>query len=72
MPVIMEKKIKQPQLNLRRVMNEKGVDDQWLAVHLGISRVAVNQMVNGHSDPRLGRLYQIAEVLEVRFFDLFK
>ena len=30
-------KIKQPQLNLRKVMNKKNVSDQWLADQLGIS-----------------------------------
>lgn len=63
--------LKQPQLNLRKVMNKKGVNDQWLADHLGISRTAVSRIINGHTDPSLNRLYKIADVLEVHFFDLF-
>lgn len=69
----MEKKInlKQPQLNLRKVMNKKNVGDQWLADQLGISRTSVSQIINGHTSPSLDRLYEIADALEVHFFDLF-
>ena len=69
----MKKEIKtnQPQLNLRTVMNQKKVGDKWLAEKLGISRTSVSQIINGHTSPSLDRLYEIADALEVHFFDLF-
>ena len=69
----MKKEIKtnQPQLNLRKVMNQKKVGDKWLAEKLGISRTSVSQIINGHTSPSLDRLYEIADALEVHFFDLF-
>ena len=69
----MKKEIKsnQPQLNLRKVMNKNTVGDQWLADQLGISRTSVSQIINGHTSPSLDRLYEIADALEVHFFDLF-
>jgi len=69
----MKKEIKtnQPQLNLRKVMNQKKVGDKWLADKLGISRTSVSQIINGHTSPSLDRLYEIADALKVHFFDLF-
>lgn len=61
----------QPRLNLRKVMNIKNVSDQWLADQLGISRTSVSQIINGRTSPSLRRLYEIADVLEVNFFELF-
>jgi transcriptional regulator with XRE-family HTH domain len=52
-------------------MNKKNVGDQWLADQLGISRTSVSQIINGHTSPSLDRLYEIADALEVHFFDLF-
>ena len=67
----MEKKFVQPQFNLRRVMIRKNVNDNDLALLGGISRTSINRIINGHSSPSLERLFQIADVLEVSFFDLF-
>ncbi|MBR1411007.1 MAG: helix-turn-helix transcriptional regulator [Prevotella sp.] len=64
-------KIKQPQLNLRKVMMKKNVNDEWLADKIQISRTSVNRMINGHTMPSLQRLYDCAEALEVSLFDLF-
>lgn len=64
-------KIDQPQLNLRKVMMRRNVSDQWLADQVGMSRTAVNQIINGHTSPSLKRLYQLADALGVHLFDLF-
>jgi DNA-binding XRE family transcriptional regulator len=64
-------KIKQPQLNLRKVMNKKNVGDQWLANQIGVSRQSVSKIINGHTDPPLSRLYEIADALGVMITDLF-
>lgn len=63
--------LKQPQLNLRKVMNRLDVSDQELANRIGLSRPAVNAIVCGRTDPSLSRLLQIADALEVHLFDLF-
>ena len=63
--------IDQPQLNLRKVMMKRNVSDEWLAQRIGISRTAVNQIINGHTTPSLKRLYQMADALEVHLFELF-
>ncbi|QVJ80089.1 helix-turn-helix domain-containing protein [Xylanibacter ruminicola] len=53
-------------------MNQKEVDDQWLADRINISRTSVNKIINGHTDPKLSRLYQIADALEVSILELFR
>lgn len=63
--------IKQPRLNLRKVMMKRNVSDTWLAAQIGISRTAINQIINGHTSPSLNRLYQLAEALNVHLFELF-
>ena len=67
----MEKKFVQPQLNLRRVMGKKRVNDEGLANMIGLTRAAVNAIVCGRTSPSLKRLYQIADALEVHIFELF-
>ena len=61
----------QPQLNLRRVMGKKRVNDEGLAKRIGLTRAAVNAIVCGRTSPSLKRLYQIADALEVHIFELF-
>ena len=61
----------QPRLNLRKVMNQKNVSDQWLADQIGVSRQSVSKMINGHTDPPLSRLYDIANALNVMITELF-
>ena len=67
----MKKESRQPQLNLRKVMNRLNVSDQWLADKIGVSRQSVNAIICGRTDPTLGRLLQIADALEVHLFELF-
>ena len=43
-----------------------------LGRRLGISRQAVNDIVNERKDIKVGKLYAIAEALQVRVRDLFK
>jgi len=52
-------------------MMRRNVSDQWLADQVGMSRTAVNQIINGHTSPSLKRLYQLADALGVHLFDLF-
>ena len=47
------------------------MSDAALGRRLGISRQAVNAIVNGRADPSLTRLHEIADVLGVRVRDLF-
>ena len=62
---------KQPQLNLRKVMNRKNVSDKELAERINISRTSVNAIVCGRTDPSLSRLEQIANALGVSLIELF-
>jgi DNA-binding XRE family transcriptional regulator len=47
------------------------MSDGQLAERIGISRQAVNSIINGQSDPHLSRLHEIANALNVRVRDLF-
>jgi putative transcriptional regulator len=47
------------------------MSDAELGRRLGISRQAVNAIVNGRSDPTLIRLHEIAAMLDVKVRDLF-
>ena len=51
---------------------EKKVSGAELGRRLGISRQAVNDIVNERKDIKVGKLYAIAEALQVRVRDLFK
>ena len=66
----MEKKQFTSQLNLRRVMAEKNIDDVELGRRLGITKQAVSNVVNG-AGITVERLHKFADALGVRVRDLF-
>lgn len=54
------------ELNLiKRVLEEKGLKQTWLAEKLGKSYVVVNAYVQNRKQPRLEVLYEIASILKV-------
>lgn len=46
-------------------MNERNVTSAWLAEQVGISKVAISNIVTGKSSPSLDNLLKIAGVLNV-------
>lgn len=50
---------------IKKVLEEKGIKQKWLAEKLGKSYNMVNSYVKNRQQPRLEVLYKIAEILEV-------
>jgi transcriptional regulator with XRE-family HTH domain len=57
--------------NIRRLAGMHLVRDARLADYIGLSRTAMNAIVNGKSQPRVGTLMKIAEAFGVTLGDLF-
>ena len=51
-------------------MSEKNVTSAWLAEQVGISKVAVSNIVTGKSSPSLDNILKIADVLNVSIVEL--
>ena len=54
------------------MLNEKGIEQTWLAEQLGKSYNMVNAYVQNRQQPRLEILYEIANILEIDVKDLLK
>lgn len=52
-------------LKIKEIMNERGVTSAWLAEKVGISKVAVSNMITGKSLPSLDNLIKIASALNI-------
>lgn len=57
-------------LPIKEIMSERGVTSAWLAEQVGISKVAVSNIVTGKSSPSLDNLIKIASVLNVPITEL--
>ena len=57
-------------LRLKEIMNERNVTSAWLAEQVGISKVAVSNIVTGKSSPSLDNLIKIAGVLNISITEL--
>jgi putative transcriptional regulator len=55
---------------IKKVLEEKGIKQTWLAEQLGKSYNMVNSYVQNRQQPRLEVLYKIAELLQVSVKDL--
>ncbi len=55
---------------IKKVLEEKGIKQTWLAEKLGKSYNMVNGYVQNRQQPRLEILYEIAEILNVSVKDL--
>lgn len=51
-------------------MSERNVTSAWLANKVGISKVAVSNIVTGKSSPSLDNIIKIADVLNVSIAEL--
>ena len=52
-------------LRIKEIMSERNVTSAWLAEKVGISKVAVSNIVTGKSSPSLDNLLKIADALNV-------
>ena len=57
---------------IKKVLEEKGIKQTWLAEQLGKSFCIVNSYVCNRRQPSLEVLFQIAEVLQMDVKDLIK
>ena len=57
-------------LRIKEIMNERNVTSAWLAEQVGISKVAVSNIVTGKSSPSLDYLIKIAGVLNISITEL--
>lgn len=57
---------------IKKVFEEKGIKQTWLAEKLGKSFCIVNSYVYNRRQPSLEVLFQIAEVLQMDVKDLIK
>jgi len=55
---------------IKKVLEEKGIKQKWLADKLNKSYNMVNSYVQNRKQPRLEVLYAIAEILDVEVKDL--
>lgn len=51
-------------------MSERGVTSAWLSEQVGISKVAVSNIITGKSSPSLDNILKIAEALGVDILSL--
>lgn len=57
-------------LRIKEFMSERNVTSAWLANKVGISKVAVSNIVTGKSSPSLDNIIKIADVLNVSIAEL--
>ena len=57
-------------LRIKEIMNERNVTSAWLAEQVGISKVAISNIVTGKSSPSLDNLLKIAGVLNASITEL--
>ena len=55
---------------IKKVLDDKGIKQTWLAEQLGKSYNMVNSYVQNRQQPRLEILYEIARILDVEVKDL--
>jgi len=55
---------------IKKVLEEKGIKQTWLAEKLGKSYNVVNGYVQNRQQPRLEVLYEIAKILDVEVKEL--
>lgn len=58
------------ELKIKEFMSERGVTSAWLAEKVGLSKVAISNIVTGKSYPSLDNLIKIAEALNTSITDL--
>lgn len=57
-------------LRIKEIMSERDVTSAWLAEKVGISKVAVSNIVTGKSSPSLDNIIKIANALNVSITEI--
>lgn len=57
-------------LQIKEIMSKRNVTSAWLSEKVGISKVAVSNIVTGKSSPSLDSLIKIADALNVSITEL--
>lgn len=57
-------------MELKTILSEKKKTSAWLANQVGLSKVAVSNIITGKSDPSVDTLVKIAKVLNVSVDEL--
>lgn len=57
-------------MELKTILSEKKKTSAWLANQVGLSKVAVSNILTGKSDPSVDTLVKIAKVLNVSVDEL--
>ena len=58
------------ELKIKEIMSERGVTSAWLSEKVGISKVAVSNIITGKSYPSLDTINKIADALNVSIIKL--
>lgn len=56
---------------IRKLRLDKGLSQENVAFELNMTSSAYSKIERGESDPNLTRLFQLAEILEVKVIDFF-
>ncbi len=57
-------------LRLKEILEERGVKQYDLAQKLGVSKVSLSNWSTGKSQPSLGTIVRICQILDVKIEDL--
>ena len=57
--------------NLKRIIDEKGVQQRWLAEQVGVTEVSMSRYVNGERIPKAPMAIMMADALGVDVKDLY-
>jgi transcriptional regulator with XRE-family HTH domain len=57
--------------NLKRIIDEKGVQQRWLAEQVGVTEVSMSRYVNGERIPKAPMAIRMADVLGVDVKELY-
>lgn len=57
-------------LKIKEIMSERSITSAWLAEKVGISKVAVSNIITGKSSPSLDNILKIADALNVSITEL--
>jgi putative transcriptional regulator len=57
---------------IKKVLEEKGIKQTWLATKLGKSYNMINSYAQNRRQPSIGDLFKIADILDVDIKDLLE
>ena len=57
--------------NLKKIINRKGIKQDWVAKQLGVTRQTISNWVNNKRQPSPCQWNKIAEILNIRVDEIF-